>query len=100
MNESKIVSIHSPRRSEGRPEFRGTMVSTNQFQSTPPAEARGDFLNGYDTNYPKMFQSTPPAEARGDPECGCGVVTGCSRFNPLPPPKRGETRSSDGTGRF
>ncbi len=42
-----------------------------------------------------LFQSTPPAEARGDrmhrePRC-----SGATGFNPLPPPKRGETRCND-----
>ena len=37
-----------------------------------------------------MFQSTPPAEARGDnKQIGTLVPQRC--FNPLPPPKRGET---------
>ena len=40
------------------------------------------------------FQSTPPAEARGDDaRDGCRVIRrGGTGFNPLPPPKRGETR--------
>ena len=37
------------------------------FQSTPPAEARGDFTQvAAIANDNAGFQSTPPAEARGD----------------------------------
>ena len=37
------VSIHSPRRSEGRLHRRlGLRPKVRKFQSTPPAEARGD----------------------------------------------------------
>ena len=39
------------------------------FQSTPPAEARGDPTRDVRETAPtelKVFQSTPPAEARGD----------------------------------
>ena len=39
---------------------------------------------------PKMFQSTPPAEARGD-ALGEEAEAVRKGFNPLPPPKRGET---------
>ena len=60
------VSIHSPRRSEGRPGDRDRVSRVYGFQSTPPAEARGDCL---------VRRSLPPALS----------------FNPLPPPKRGET---------
>ena len=62
----------------------------NGFQSTPPAEARGDALTLTAQRLSKQFQSTPPAEARGD----VGVARSLQRpecFNPLPPPKRGET---------
>ena len=102
------VSIHSPRRSEGRrrvtssasncfnplpPPKRGETASIDVFQSTPPAEARGDFRapNGSPKTF-QEFQSTPPAEARGD---GAGTIASrpcrLQSFNPLPPPKRGET---------
>ena len=64
-----------------------------QFQSTPPAEARGDQrVRSFDAG---KFQSTPPAEARGDVlnENARGLSTSnLECFNPLPPPKRGETR--------
>ena len=36
------------------------------FQSTPPAEARGDSALRADLPRAMAFQSTPPAEARGD----------------------------------
>ena len=38
------------------------------------------------------FQSTPPAEARGDWSV-CSIMPAPLCFNPLPPPKRGETSS-------
>ena len=37
------------------------------FQSTPPAEARGDDRWRKQAALLEEFQSTPPAEARGDP---------------------------------
>ena len=42
-----------------------------EFQSTPPAEARGDFTTGCGciSAWTRLFQSTPPAEARGDAPC-------------------------------
>ena len=85
-----------------------------QFQSAPPAEARGDLIfqlgmwrrrievsirsprrsegRSSDLRPPArqpLFQSAPPAEARGD---SAGPLEPCEhvRFNPLPPPKRGE----------
>ena len=43
-----IVSIHSPRRSEGRPSRLKSFSEGQTFQSTPPAEARGDdFLQAH-----------------------------------------------------
>ena len=36
------------------------------FQSTPPAEARGDLYDECKVLLDDWFQSTPPAEARGD----------------------------------
>ena len=62
-----------------------------EFQSTPPAEARGDLSHPAVADPTDAFQSTPPAEARGDfvtLGIRCESI-GC--FNPLPPPKRGET---------
>ena len=109
------VSIHSPRRSEGRrrgptdatrvprfnplpPPKRGETVTTAlgmratpEFQSTPPAEARGDVVAGLSA-FINKFQSTPPAEARGDSGRSCARPSS-KCFNPLPPPKRGETMS-------
>ena len=70
------VSIHSPRRSEGRPAV--------------PAPYKPGTLR-------KEFQSTPPAEARGDTACRAAGTACLPCFNPLPPPKRGETL--DGTGK-
>ena len=110
------VSIHSPRRSEGRHPRRHRGHRCRRFQSTPPAEARGDLWKavcrglrlcfnplpppkrGETCSGPyvpldtSQFQSTPPAEARGDLwKAVCRGLRLC--FNPLPPPKRGETCS-------
>ena len=60
------VSIHSPRRSEGRLGEEETTYWLVQFQSTPPAEARGDLAEHPGDDRLSGFQSTPPAEARGD----------------------------------
>ena len=60
------VSIHSPRRSEGRQLAERIAEYIREFQSTPPAEARGDPASLGDSRYGYSFQSTPPAEARGD----------------------------------
>ena len=91
----------------------GDRFPSKRFQSTPPAEARGDVLppspsatrtcfnplpppkRGETSTMPgatgsKVFQSTPPAEARGDHRHAGGIVEH-DGFNPLPPPKRGET---------
>ena len=66
------------------------VCSSLAFQSTPPAEARGDNCTLTRTPNPSWFQSTPPAEARGDEHLSLAFDTFQS-FNPLPPPKRGET---------
>ena len=64
---SIAVSIHSPRRSEGRLRTTRPLNWILRFQSTPPAEARGDAMRSpVDERVSKSFQSTPPAEARGD----------------------------------
>ena len=89
------VSIHSPRRSEGRLAEAIKCLECGEvtlFQSTPPAEARGDIPTIPSVVcMSKAFQSTPPAEARGDVLQRFRQVH-CNRsFNPLPPPKRGET---------
>ena len=69
-------------------------ICVDLFQSAPPAETRGD-LSFDDINIADpVFQSAPPAETRGDV-----LVRVQSRFaqgfNPLPPPKRGETPQID-----
>ena len=77
-NRTVEVSIHSPRRSEGR------LYAVAVFEH--PAG--------------KMFQSTPPAEARGDvPPRGWGSLAESSRVSiHSPPPKRGETPLDSHTG--
>ena len=108
------VSIHSPRRSEGRRRSHGSpgkgdtgfnplpppkrgetcdvdseFVHLGQFQSTPPAEARGDAVvprRAADTLV--SIHSPRRSEGRhGRWREGCAGARG---FNPLPPPKRGE----------
>ena len=64
-----------------------------EFQSTPPAEARGDCDSRPGVFARRQFQSTPPAEARGDKSDEQREKDRKS-FNPLPPPKRGETLRS------
>ena len=70
------VSIHSPRRSEGRPPLdRSLSKRIASFNPLPPPK-RGETLS----------LLAPDAVARGAfPGAGIGG------FNPLPPPKRGET---------
>ena len=84
------VSIRSPRRNEGRHSLRGQATNSWGFQSAPPAETRGDVPSTLTWVVGWEFQSAPPAETRGD----WGRLKPCARtgcFNPLPPPKRGET---------
>ena len=70
----RVVSIHSPRRSEGRHRAADMAERHEEFQSTPPAEARGDNQFKDAVRTVEQFQSTPPAEARGD---GSEVVRVC-----------------------
>ena len=72
------------------------------FQSTPPAEARGDALwislefqcrsegDGSHSAVAELFQSTPPAEARGDR--AFQVVSGCPVMVSIHSPRRSEGR--------
>ena len=53
------------------------------FQSTPPAEARGDDVALVSIHSPRR------SEGRRRPLDDCPAS--CESFNPLPPPKRGET---------
>ena len=115
--ESEIpVSIRSPRRSEGRfPQLRGAAGDPAEFQSAPPAEARGDHGQGRrGDSGPRSFNPLPPPK-RGEivessPEIASWIMvsirsprrsegrSACRKltpaeawsFNPLPPPKRGE----------
>ena len=65
------VSIHSPRRSEGRLTMGDVIQPRSRFQSHSPRRSEG-----------RLMISTP-------------WISGSKSFNPLPPPKRGET-SLDG----
>ena len=86
------VSIRSPRRNEGRRDRAGPCARPLRFQSAPPAETRGDPARS-----PRVFRGIlvsirSPRRNEGRPT---GIF--CRRrrarcFNPLPPPKRGETR--------
>ena len=63
------VSIHSPRRSEGRPARFVVIGLPHKFQSTPPAEARGDLLaqtetmetEGVSIHSPRRSEGRPPS---------------------------------------
>ena len=109
-----VVSIRSPHRSRGRHDEWHEEANRDMFQSAPPTEAGGD-LRGLAAvaafgnvsirsphrsrgrravsreigRYSK-FQSAPPTEAGGD-TCFWGVAARACCFNPLPPPKQGET---------
>ena len=50
------------------------------FQSTPPAEARGDPASDLSASTSAKFQSTPPAEARGDDNKTHGLINAQSWF--------------------
>ncbi len=86
------VSIHSPRRSEGRPGSRDQPRPRRPCFNPLPPPKRGE-TNWCLSEGPACwtFQSTPPAEARGDMAGGRRRGAHRSSFNPLPPPKRGET---------
>ena len=84
------VSIRSPRRNEGRRLRFGLASARVQFQSAPPAETRGDLRSIPRCSGIEMFQSAPPAETRGD-QLKFLIKSFNLGFNPLPPPKRGET---------
>ena len=112
---AREVSIHSPRRSEGRPSLgprarpsrrfnplpppkRGETcwsqrraVRDERFQSTPPAQARGDPLTPTSISCYREFQSTPPAEARGDLGVYCGARDGAPWVS-IHSPRRSEGR--------
>ena len=115
-----LVSIRSPRRSEGRSSSANRHGPLLMFQSAPPAEARGDLTrrNG-SANYavsirsprrsegrsmvrstmtrPSMFQSAPPAEARGD-LLSVITATSLSRFQSAPPAEaRGDAHPRQGS---
>ena len=85
-----MVSIRSPCRSKGRSADSRESIRAAEFQSAPPAEARGDVDPSILSKFRTMFQSAPPAEARGDrwPNRKSGTSALC--FNPLPLPKQGE----------
>ena len=86
------VSIHSPRRSEGRQALTRSRGRPRVFQSTLPAEARGDLATEESAeDGGSLFQSTLPAEARGDRRSSPAGLLARRGFNPLSPPKRGET---------
>ena len=90
------VSIHSPRRSEGRREVPDLRLVAIAFQSTPPAEARGDVSDSVASeSHASCFNPLPPPK-RGETSPSRLSAFNINGFNPLPPPKRGET--SDGRG--
>ena len=48
-------------------------VRYGEFQSAPPVETRGDFLQSRKELIEKLFQSAPPVETRGD-ECKSSFI--------------------------
>ena len=90
--QGRIVSIHSPRRSEGRRTSTNpiTMSVKVSIHSPRRSEGRPLGLRGCQRRASE-FQSTPPAEARGDLQKLKAHAASKQSFNPLPPPKRGET---------
>ena len=111
---SRRVSIHSPRRSEGRRPITSSPTRRRKFQSTPLAEARGDNLledllesdrsfnplpspkRGETRTVHSVSNSSPvsihsPRRSEGRPRQDEPTHPPHSRFNPLPSPKRGET---------
>ena len=61
----------------------------SKFQSTPPAEARGDSGSSRSASFGESFNPLPPPK-RGETSDSHLLACQCC-FNPLPPPKRGET---------
>ncbi len=84
------VSIHSPRRSEGRRTSSTVSRLMREVSIHSPRRSEGRRRLLWDDALMSTFQSTPPAEARGDDHFRT-PRRGADRFNPLPPPKRGET---------
>ena len=89
---SRHVSIHSPRRSEGR---RCGIESAGEFsegfQSTPPPK-RGETEDEPPTNAAESCFNPLPPPKRGETPSQLLPSRSASSFNPLPPPKRGETQ--------
>ena len=74
-----------------------TVPSPASFNPLPPPK-RGETRSLQSTDAADWrFQSTPPAEARGDETAETRPVSQAAMksFNPLPPPKRGETQIPD-----
>ena len=65
-------------------------MADRRFNQVPRRSARMTINPSMVTDALNRFQSTPPAEARGDRRAANREAGGAC-FNPLPPPKRGET---------
>ena len=61
-----VVSIHSPRRSEGRPALAIRPEGYENVSIHSPRRSEGRPWSAVGKVIPESFQSTPPAEARGD----------------------------------
>ena len=86
------VSIHSPRRSEGRRVEKSRQDEARYtFQSTPPAEARGDGSPACRSASGEGVSIHSPRRSEGRRSICAASSCAVSGFNPLPPPKRGET---------
>ena len=85
-----MVSIRSPRRSEGRYPSRPQIhILPAAVSIRSPRRSEGRYGPVGDSGDSGKFQSAPPAEARGDRARRKGPRPALC-FNPLPPPKRGE----------
>ena len=61
-----------------------------EFQSAPPAGARGDEVDLFAVEHFRLVSIRSPrrSEGRSEARCQSRFCSGC--FNPLPPPERGE----------
>ena len=84
------VSIRSPRRNEGRRAGTGAGAIASQVSIRSPRRNEGRLRRLRRVGGSDWFQSAPPAETRGD-IYAYGSTKSPFGFNPLPPPKRGET---------
>ena len=88
---ARSVSIHSPRRSEGRRQGHASWAWVRSFNPLPPPKRGETSLLLCIITMPISFNPLPPpkrGETTMEAPFESATVWG---FNPLPPPKRGET---------